>query len=336
MWEFADRLIDGFVDEGHVRDGGRLRRALHPHRDRRPRGRARVRPLASSGSGCRPCHQEVGAQAARVPLRALRRATSRTAAQNPGKDVLSGLATATFPDGSTPEVKDAALIAANLFAGGQETTVRLLSFALRMLGERPDLQAARPRRPRPDPEFHRGDAAAREPAAHAVPDGPRPDRARRRGDPRRRLAHARAGRLQPRPPGVREPLRVRHRPPQRPPAHRVRPRHPHLRRRAARPRRGPGHVNRFLDRTSDITISEKHHGPAGARPTSTSRPSSSGASKASISTSRRSTEPIRSDRTRQGAGFVSRSACAVDMMSFVCGVGRPRRRPAVDRQARSP
>jgi cytochrome P450 family 150 subfamily A5 len=58
----------------------------------------------------------------------------------PRNDVLSGLATASFPDGSTPEVKDAALLAANLFAGGQETTVRLLSFALRMLGERPDLQ----------------------------------------------------------------------------------------------------------------------------------------------------------------------------------------------------
>ena len=54
--------------------------------------------------------------------------------------MLTGLATATFPDGSTPDVKDAALIAANLFAGGQETTVRLLSFALRMLAERPDLQ----------------------------------------------------------------------------------------------------------------------------------------------------------------------------------------------------
>jgi cytochrome P450 len=39
-------------------------------------------------------------------------------------------------------VRDAALLAANLFAGGQETTVRLLSFALRMLGERPDLQQA--------------------------------------------------------------------------------------------------------------------------------------------------------------------------------------------------
>ncbi|MBV9486262.1 MAG: cytochrome P450 [Frankiaceae bacterium] len=59
---------------------------------------------------------------------------------HPTDDVLSGLATATFPDGTTPEVKDAALIAANLFVGGQETTVRLLSFALRMLAERQDLQ----------------------------------------------------------------------------------------------------------------------------------------------------------------------------------------------------
>jgi cytochrome P450 len=33
-----------------------------------------------------------------------------------------------------------ALLAANLFTGGQETTVRLLSFALRILAERPDLQ----------------------------------------------------------------------------------------------------------------------------------------------------------------------------------------------------
>jgi cytochrome P450 len=61
---------------------------------------------------------------------------------NPRSDILTGLATATFPDGATPEVHDAALVAANLFAGGQETTVRLLSFALRMLGERPDLQEA--------------------------------------------------------------------------------------------------------------------------------------------------------------------------------------------------
>lgn len=61
---------------------------------------------------------------------------------NPGTDVLSGLATATFPNGSTPEVKDAALIAANLFVGGQETTVRLLTFALQLIADRPELQQA--------------------------------------------------------------------------------------------------------------------------------------------------------------------------------------------------
>jgi cytochrome P450 family 150 subfamily A5 len=50
------------------------------------------------------------------------------------------MATAAFPDGSTPAVNDVALLAANLFAGGQETTVRLLSFALRILGDQPDVQ----------------------------------------------------------------------------------------------------------------------------------------------------------------------------------------------------
>ena len=59
----------------------------------------------------------------------------------PRDDVLTGLATATFPDGSTPEVIDVVRIAANLFAAGQKTTVRLLSSALRLIGDQPDLQA---------------------------------------------------------------------------------------------------------------------------------------------------------------------------------------------------
>jgi cytochrome P450 family 150 subfamily A5 len=58
----------------------------------------------------------------------------------PRDDIMTSMALATFPDGTTPEVDDVALLAANLFAGGQETTVRLLSFAVRVLGERPDLQ----------------------------------------------------------------------------------------------------------------------------------------------------------------------------------------------------
>ena len=56
-------------------------------------------------------------------------------------DVLTGLASATFPDGSTPEVIDVVRVATNVFAAGQETTVRLLSSALKVLGERPDIQA---------------------------------------------------------------------------------------------------------------------------------------------------------------------------------------------------
>ncbi|AVV45629.1 cytochrome P450 [Streptomyces sp. ID05-04B] len=61
--------------------------------------------------------------------------------REPREDVLTGLATATFPDGSLPEVADAVRVAANLFSAGQETTVRLLSSALRVIAERPDIQA---------------------------------------------------------------------------------------------------------------------------------------------------------------------------------------------------
>lgn len=60
--------------------------------------------------------------------------------RNPRGDVLTGVASATFPDGSTPEVIDAVRVAANLFAAGQETTVRLLSAAVLMLAESPQLQ----------------------------------------------------------------------------------------------------------------------------------------------------------------------------------------------------
>lgn len=59
----------------------------------------------------------------------------------PRDDVLGGLATASFPDGSTPEVLDVVRIAANLFAAGQETTVRLLSTAVMWIAEDPELQA---------------------------------------------------------------------------------------------------------------------------------------------------------------------------------------------------
>lgn len=60
---------------------------------------------------------------------------------SPRGDVLTGLASATFPDGSTPEVIDVVRVAANLFAAGQETTVRLLGTAVLLIAEDPGLQA---------------------------------------------------------------------------------------------------------------------------------------------------------------------------------------------------
>ncbi len=58
----------------------------------------------------------------------------------PREDVLTGLAVAKYPDGSTPEVLDVVRTATFLFAAGQETTARLLATALKHLAEHPDVQ----------------------------------------------------------------------------------------------------------------------------------------------------------------------------------------------------
>ncbi len=58
----------------------------------------------------------------------------------PRDDVLTSLATAKYPDGSTPEVIEVSRSATFLFAAGQETTAKLLSAALQALGDRPDVQ----------------------------------------------------------------------------------------------------------------------------------------------------------------------------------------------------
>jgi cytochrome P450 len=58
----------------------------------------------------------------------------------PRDDVLTALATAKYPDGSTPEVIEVVRSATFLFAAGQETTAKLLSAALQALGDRPDIQ----------------------------------------------------------------------------------------------------------------------------------------------------------------------------------------------------
>lgn len=60
--------------------------------------------------------------------------------RQPRQDVLTELAQAKYPDGSTPEVIDVVRLATFLFAAGQETTTKLLSFGVRTLAENPELQ----------------------------------------------------------------------------------------------------------------------------------------------------------------------------------------------------
>ena len=138
MWQYADRLIDRFADTGSCE-------VVSDYAE--PFTLTVIADLEGVPEADHSLFREqlstVHEEMAHKPLEFLYQRFSEYIEERrrePRNDILTGLATATFPDGSTPAVDDAALIAANLFAGGQETTVRLLSFALRMLGERPDLQ----------------------------------------------------------------------------------------------------------------------------------------------------------------------------------------------------
>jgi cytochrome P450 len=61
--------------------------------------------------------------------------------REPREDVLTGLATATFRDGSLPDVMDVVRVAAIIFAAGHESSTRFLTSAFRILAEHQDVQA---------------------------------------------------------------------------------------------------------------------------------------------------------------------------------------------------
>jgi cytochrome P450 len=147
MWRLADRQIDEFITRGECEfvydyagaftllviadllgvpesDHAQFRRELQGDRERQ---------FGSGGDG----------MVAHKPLEFLyERFTAfiEDRRREPRHDVMTELATATFPDGSLPPVEDVMRIASNLFAAGQETTARMLGTALRMIGEQAMLQ----------------------------------------------------------------------------------------------------------------------------------------------------------------------------------------------------
>jgi cytochrome P450 family 150 subfamily A5 len=148
MWRYADRQIDEFIDRGEcdfikdfaapftlyvIADLLGVPEEDHEYFRKVLQGGHRQEGLGSTGS----------ASLSHSPLEFLyERLTDyvEERRRHPQDDVMTGLASATFPDGSTPEVIDVVRVAANLFSAGQETTVRLLGAAFQLLGERLDFQ----------------------------------------------------------------------------------------------------------------------------------------------------------------------------------------------------
>jgi cytochrome P450 family 150 subfamily A5 len=148
MWQLADRQLDEFLDGGEGEFVGGFASPFTllviadllgvPEQDRDEFARViQGRPGSGNTIG------GTGQAMTHNPLEFLY-ATFATYVEDrrrePRDDVLTGLAAATFPDGSVPAVADVVRVAVNVFSAGQETTVRLLSTALKIMAERPDLQ----------------------------------------------------------------------------------------------------------------------------------------------------------------------------------------------------
>lgn len=146
MWRLADRQFEEILDDGHCEFVGDfagpfamlvitdLLGVPEEDHDLFRRGTGQVKGGFGSTSGETLAHS---------PLEFLYDAFTsyiEDRRRSPRDDVLTRLAQATFKDGSTPEVIDVVRLAANLFAAGQETTVRMLAAAVQVIGEDPDLQ----------------------------------------------------------------------------------------------------------------------------------------------------------------------------------------------------
>ncbi|MCV7078988.1 cytochrome P450 [Mycobacterium szulgai] len=147
MWVLADRVLDEFLTSG---EGEFIKGFAGPFTllviadllgvPEEDRGTFVKNIRQHSGGGVGGTGKE---SLAHNPLEFLYGTFSdyiRDRRRQPREDVLTGLATATFPDGSIPDVEDVARVACNVFSAGQETTVRLLGAALQTIGERPDIQ----------------------------------------------------------------------------------------------------------------------------------------------------------------------------------------------------
>jgi cytochrome P450 len=152
MWQLVDHQLDEFIDpassEGHCEFLSEYARPFAtlaitdllgvPEEDR-----DEIREALGAGQPKGGVGALDGEPVGLNPLQYLDDKFSAYLAERrrePREDVLTTMATATYPDGSTPELLEIVRPATFLFAAGQETVTKLLSSAVQVLGERPDLQ----------------------------------------------------------------------------------------------------------------------------------------------------------------------------------------------------
>ena len=272
MWQLADRQLDEFVGDGRCEFVGDYAGPFamlviadllgvpeEDHDDFR-RGLGQTEGL----------RQHEWRHARRT-----RRSSSSTTAftayvedrrRSPRDDVLTRLAQATYKDGSTPEVLDVVRLAANLFAAGQETTVRMLAAAVQMIAEDADLQQRLRERRELIPNFVEEVLRFESPVKGDFRLARVLDHGRGRRHPGRHHRHGPQRRRQPRPPPLRAARRLPPRPRERPRAPRVRARHPLLPRAPRWPEPRDGSASNGCSTGCSTSGSrEAEHGPPGAR-----------------------------------------------------------------------
>jgi len=140
LWAFADETIDTFIDRGECE-------LLHDYAI--PYTLMVIADLLGVPDEDRDAflqHLTTRVRTARMehkPLEYLYEQFTRYIEDrraHPRDDVMTEMAMARFPDGSLPPVDDVMRIAANLFSAGSETTARLIGMSLRTLGDHPEFQ----------------------------------------------------------------------------------------------------------------------------------------------------------------------------------------------------
>ena len=179
LWRLADEQIDRFAADGSARSSSTT--TCRSRSTRSPTCSASPRPIVSVSAAQRQPADIEGERSGFVGVKEewfVEYVEARR--REPRDDVLTELASAKYPDGSTPDAIDVARVATFMYAAGHGTTIDLLSLAVLMLAERPDLQAAAACGPLEDLPLHRGDAAVREPDQVELPHGTAPHQNRRR------------------------------------------------------------------------------------------------------------------------------------------------------------